>query len=217
MKKIFMTLAAVAVAATMNAQIYVGGGINLQTGKTTNEVTAGGVTTSIDNKNTTFGITPEIGYKLDEKMAVGLAFGFTTTTSEPGTGVPGTSVKNTRNNFNFVPYFRYTFVTWDKLSVFADAELGFSFGKNKNERTAGGVTTTAETKTNAFHFAVLPGISYQLNDKINFVAKLGNGIGYWHEKTENPAAPGTTNEDKTNTFGLNLNSLGLTFGAYYNF
>ena len=62
MKKIMMTLAAVAVAATMNAQVWVGGELGF-TGSHVN---------GIDNTEKTFTIAPEIGYNLDDNFAVAI-------------------------------------------------------------------------------------------------------------------------------------------------
>ena len=61
MKKIMMTLAAVAVAATMNAQGYIGG--NLGFVNSTNKTNPAAEVT-----RTGFSIAPEFGYKLDDKL-----------------------------------------------------------------------------------------------------------------------------------------------------
>ncbi len=216
MKKIFMTLAAVAVAATMNAQLYVGGQLGFTSENIKNEVSAGGVTTSAETKNTTFRFGPEVGYKLNDKMAVGMYIGVVASENKPAAAV-GTEIKNTRTGFEIKPYFRYTFVNFGKVSLFADGEIGYETLNQKNEVTTGGTTTSREIKSNGFHIAVIPGVAFQASDRISFVAKLGNGLGYWYQKDENPAAPGTTDETKTSRFGFDVNSLGLSFGAYYNF
>jgi hypothetical protein len=59
MKKIMMTLVAVAMATTMNAQVYVGGGVGLA------------VESYDGESNTVWSILPEIGYNINEKWAVG--------------------------------------------------------------------------------------------------------------------------------------------------
>lgn len=216
MKKIFMTLAAVAVAATMNAQLYVGGQLGFTSENNKNEVSAAGTTTSTEVKNTTFNFGPEVGYKLNDKMAVGMYIGVVAAENKPA-AAPGTEIKNTRTGFEIKPYFRYTFVNFGKVSLFADGEIGYEFSNAKREVTTGATTTSTEVKNNGFHIAVIPGVAFQASDRISFVAKLGNGLGYWYEKQENPAAPGTTDENKISRFGFDVNSLGLSFGAYYNF
>jgi len=209
MKKIVMTMVAACAALTMNAQMYVGGSLNFNSSKTTTETTAAGVTTSADNKTTSFGIAPEVGFKLADNMAVGVAVGFNMSNNEPSAT---RTIKGT--NFSVAPYFRYTALSWGNLSLFADAKVTVSTGKTTNEVTTGGVKVSADDKVNSFSVAVVPGISYQLNDQINFVATLGNGLGYFQTKSE-PAGGVTTTTDKN--FGLDLSTLGLSFGMYYNF
>jgi hypothetical protein len=219
MKKILMTIAAVAFATTMNAQVYLGGSLGLQGGTTTKDYVLGNATVSQDVKTFTFEILPEIGYKINDKMAIGTVIGIDfnkqTTPHETYDDV----VKGFY--FNFKPYFRYTFVQWDKVSLFADAQVGMRFGKDTHESSASGVTVSYDEKYTQFSFAIVPGIAYQASEKVSVVAKLGNGLGYWHEKTSTPrtSSNGVSYDDQTytNTYGLNLKTLGLTVGVYYNF
>ena len=208
MKKIVMTMVAACAALTMNAQMYVGGSLNFNANTKTTEATAAGVTVSSDDKTTSFGIAPEVGFKLADNMAVGVAVGFDFSNNEPNST---TTVKNT--NFNIAPYFRYTALTWGNLSLFADAQVTVSTGKKTTELTTTTGKVSSDDKTSGFSVAVVPGISYQLNDQINFVAKLGSGLGYFQTKEEPAAGPTVTDKN----FGLDLNTLGLSFGMYYNF
>ena len=70
MKKIMMTLAAVAVAVSVNAQVYLGGSLGFTSSK---DDTEGAKAT------TRFAIKPEVGYNLDENWAVGMGIGFAST------------------------------------------------------------------------------------------------------------------------------------------
>lgn len=217
MKKIFMTLAAVAVAATMNAQLYVGGQLGF--GSTTNktEGTVNGVTQSTELTTTDFNFGPEVGYKINDKMAVGLALTFGYTSEETAKN-PDTKDKTT--NFAIKPYFRYTFVQFGKVGLFADGQIGFESGKISREVNNNGTTTTRDIKTSGFSIAIVPGVSYQASDKISVVAKLGKGLGFWNTKTTTPTNVGgqTIDVDRTsNEFGLNLRSLDLAVSLYYNF
>ena len=143
MKKIMMTLAAVAVAATMNAQVYLGGGVGFQT-------------SSYDgNSETYFTILPEIGYNLDENWAVGLTVGY----GESKVKEKGESEKV--KTFKIAPYARYTFVKFDKVNLFVDGTVGY-----QNENYAG-------VKTNTFGVGLKPGVAVNLNDKLSFVAHVG--------------------------------------------
>ena len=206
MKKILMTLVAAFVSVSMSAQYYVGGGVGFRTGTTTNEVTTAGIKTSTDLKSNGFSIVPEIGMKLDNKMAIGVELGYANSKSEYN---PTTTYKV--NDFEIAPYFRYTLATWGNLSLFTDAQFRVLTGKETIETTG---AADVETKVNEWGLFIIPGISYQLNDKFNFVAKLGSGLGYANTKRENES---TNVVRKTSDLGLSANSLGLTFGMYYNF
>ena len=208
MKKIVLTMVAACAALTMNAQMYVGGSLNFNANTETTEATAAGVTVSSDDKTTSFGIAPEVGFKLADNMAVGVAVGFNMSNNEPSSTK---TVKGT--DFSIAPYFRYTALTWGNLSLFADAQVTVSTGKETTELTTTTGKVSSDDKTSGFSVAVVPGISYQLNDQINFVAKLGRGLGYFQTKEEPAAGPTVTDKN----FGLDLNTLGLSFGMYYNF
>ena len=128
MKKIMMTLVAAAMATTMSAQLYVGGELGLSFGQT--KVTEPGLVTATGKtKTTTVKILPEIGYNLNEKMAVGVAFGYDF--NKNVTPLASYDVTSKTNEFVFKPYFRYYFVKWDKVGLFADAQFGMGFGKTQ--------------------------------------------------------------------------------------
>lgn len=175
MKKIMMTLAAVAVAATMNAQVYVGGGVGFQT-------------SSYDgNSETYFKIMPEIGYNLDENWAVGISVGY----GEAKTKVKEEGVTMTAKvkSFSVAPYARYTFAKFDKVNLFVDGTVGYQY-----EDYAG-------TKVNTFGVGLKPGVAVNLNDKLSFVAHVGF-LGYENEKVK--GADKSTNSFGLSVDGSNL-------------
>lgn len=203
MKKIMMTLAAVAVAATMNAQVYVGGSFGLGFENKLVDQKDGSDATGM-----TFQILPEIGYNLDEKSSVGivLGFGITNNTNEMnryaaelGAAVPG-DIKTDKSaiQFTIAPYYRYKFVQLDKVDIFVDAQVGFTYTKYD------------EWNNSTFGIGVRPGIAYNPNDKISFVAKFGNGLFFESSKSKG--------SDAKSKFGLNASTLApLEIGCYYNF
>ena len=183
MKKIMMTLAAIAVAATMNAQVYVGGSLGFET------------SSHDGNTNSSLTLLPEIGYNLDENLAVGIAFGYGQTKNTVEQNNIEVSVTNKKFIIN--PYARYTFVKFDKVNVFVDGGLEYAHYDN------GG------SKSNTFGIGVRPGVAVNLNDKLSFVSHFG-WLGYKNEKPDYDGAKAT------NTFGFNLSSA-VSFGMYYNF
>ncbi len=114
MKKIMMTLAAVCVAATMNAQVYVGGGIGFST------------TSHDGNNSTSFKILPEIGYNLDDNWAVGITFGYSQDKDFAG---------SKDKMFQISPYARYTFAKFDKVSLFVDGAVDYMHYDYDNSKT----------------------------------------------------------------------------------
>lgn len=180
MKKIVLTFAAAMVAMVMDAQVYLGG-------------TVGFTTVSQDGNSTTaFNIKPEVGYNLDNSWALGIVFGY----GEKGKDI--TKVKT----FTVNPYARYTFVKFDRVSLFLDG--GFSFINTKSN------TATGAVKNNKWEVGVKPGVAVALNDKISFVSHMGF-LGYSNSKDDTEGAKAE------NTFGVNVDATSLDFGFYFNF
>ena len=147
MKKFFMTLAAVCVAATMNAQVYVGGGLGLAS------------TSQDGNTNTKLKLMPEIGYNINDSWAIGVAFGYSEYEQKVTNGNLTVSAKD--KVFQINPYARYTFAKFDKVNLFVDGGLTYAH------------TDNAGAKANSFSLGLKPGIAVNLNDKLSFVAHAG--------------------------------------------
>ena len=148
MKKIFMTLAAVCFAATMNAQGYVGGSLSINAWNAQKNVG--------DRSETTFKIMPEIGYNINDSWAIGTVIGYE---SNKWTGVNGLS----ESAFTIAPYARYTFAKCGKVNFFVDGGLDY--------------TTAKDADWNEFAVGLKPGLSVALTDKISFVSHIGF-LGY---------------------------------------
>lgn len=198
MKKIMMTLAAVCVAATMNAQVYVGGTLGLGfENKLTDK----------DGKDATgmfFQIKPELGYNLDDKSSVGIVLGFGVTnngnkiTINGANPFAGHKTDKSAIQFQVAPYYRYKFLQFDKIDLFVDAMVALQY------------TKMDEWNNTTFGIGVRPGVAFNANDKISFVAKLGDGLFFESSKDKD--------SDAVSHFGLNANTLAaLEIGMYYNF
>ena len=201
MKKIMMTLAAVAVAATMNAQMYIGGTFNLGFENKLIDQTD----PTKDATGMSFQIKPEIGFGLDEKSSVGfvIGFGMTNNTNEMLGGAAnlfGNGIKTDKSaiQFEIAPYYRYKFLQFDKIDLFVDAQVGFIY------------TKLDEWNNTTFNIGVRPGVAYNANDKFSFVAKFGQGLFFQSSKDKD--------SDAKSKFGLSANTLApLEIGMYYNF
>ena len=150
MKKIFMTLAAVCFAATMNAQVYVGGSLSLNAWSS--QENAG------DRSETTFKIMPEIGYNINDSWAIGTVIGYE---NNKWNGVDNLGLSESA--FTVAPYARYTFAKCGKVNFFVDGGLSY--------------TTAKDADWNEFSVGLKPGLSVALSDKVSFVSHFGF-LGY---------------------------------------
>lgn len=143
MKKFLVILALSFMALTAKAQVYVGGGIGFD------GAAANGQSTAV------FTINPEVGYNLDDNMAVGLgiSLGFT----------DGVTV------FSLDPYFRYYFLDWGPLRLFVDGNFNFTNTSVKNAEGAAHST---------WGLGVLPGIAVPVNERWSVVGHVGR-LGYY--------------------------------------
>lgn len=197
-----MTIAAVAVAATMNAQVYVGGNIGVSS---VSEPAGDGTETT-----TKVSFSPEVGYMFNDKMGVGMQLTIGTQGEVSALNSNGDYSKKTPTTIGFAPYFRYKFVNSDNLDVFVDAQV---FYENTNVTKYG--NSYYSNATNTFGFAIKPGVAYKATDHISFVAKVGL-LGF---KSSKPDIDGAK---ATNTFNFMVGSdtfsnSTLSFGIFYNF
>lgn len=139
MKKVLMTLFVLFAVVTAYAQeMYVGGGISLWRNH--------------DLEKTTFSISPEFGYGLNEKWSVG---GQLILDVNGGDGVSSTA-------FALAPYARFSYYENDIVRLFLDMGFGVSINKQKHTDADAG-----------FELGVKPGIAVKLNDNFSFVSKVG--------------------------------------------
>ena len=204
MKKIMMTMAALAVAVTMNAQVYIGGNIGFNSSKDKTNPTD-------EQTITGFSIQPEIGYQLDDKFGVGIVLGYGHNKVKHEGNIEGIAYSADVKSSAFLikPYLRYQCFTAGKFNVFVDGGLNFK-------------TVSRDNMKNEMDFGlfVSPGIAYNVNEKWSIVAHLNDmfKLGYHKDAVADIAgAP-----DAPTSFNVGLASGGfnvgtLTFGVYYNF
>ena len=177
-----MMVAVIAMAATANAQWYVGGSIGF-----------GSVKTIEGDTESTYKIAPEVGYRLNDNLAIGLSVGYQKGSCDFGS-VYSFMRDAELETFIFNPYVRYTFLTFGMIDVFADG--GFSI-------------ITEKDFGNGFQFGVRPGIALNLSDKVSLVS----GIGFFGFSSYSLDAT----DESYNSFGLDLENATATFGLFYNF
>lgn len=176
MKRILFVVSLVLAGITANAQLFVSGAVNFNTGSTKD-------TNDDKTKRTNFSIAPEVGYALSDKFEVGLGFEIGTSVTKPPVGD-----KQKSNNWEIAPFARYSFLQFGKFSVMARGELYVSGNK-----------TTADIKTTNFGLAVVPVLKYDLTDNWALFTNLNFArLAFDYEKVKDG--------DKTTTFGLRGNS-----------
>lgn len=176
MKRLLLVVAVVLAALSAQAQeMYLGGGISLWR--------------NTDLDKTSFSITPDFGYNLNEKWAVGgeLALAFNEYENEWG-------VKSTA--FAIAPYARYSFYENKIVRLFLDMGLGFSTYKPKHHENI-----------NGFEIGVKPGMAIKLNDHFSFITKVGFA-GYRDDYYRGMGENG---------FGVTLEGENISIGIDYEF
>lgn len=203
MKKIFIGVALMLSAMTVNAQIgqgklFINGEFGISSKSFENDS---------DHKYSTVSITPSVGYFITDQFALGL-----------GVGISSTRDKNTNNTvtitdaysrINISPFARYYVPTaGDKFHFFVQSRLGFAFDSRNYKTESGNNSVTRTTKENSINFRISPGFAYFPSDHWSVELLLK---GFYIDQ-ENPS--GTSKET---TVGLNINSLSPSIGVSYFF
>lgn len=189
MKKLLLAAAFVVASLSANAQVYLGGGVSFHS-----EDPGEGDT------KTTINLIPELGYKLDDKLSIGVKLGLEH--SKQG--------DKSSNDYTFEPYVRYTFAKWNKVGVFGEGGFGYKHFEDKVEKEIGNTTVTAKTKANAWYIGVRPGVSIDVTKNLTFLTKIG-WLGYTSYKKDVDGAEAQTD------LGLDLSGENLQFSLVYNF
>lgn len=216
MKSLKLTIIAFFAFATVaNAQLYVGGSFGINSKSSTS--TSG--TTSVSGPSSfSFGLAPEVGFFLSEKLAIGGRIGLQTTSNKTyANDADRTVTKQTQTTFGITPYANYYFLQAGNFSVFAEANLPIGFGGSSV--STGTVTTKGPSIFN-FGINLLPGLAYKVNERILLrtqVNFLNIGFNLRSESTTitNPVDNTTITSSIIKpefNFGANMNNV-ATLGA----
>ena len=149
MRKLFLLVVIVMATITASAQegIYLGGGISLWRNN--------------DVDKTSFSITPDVGYNLSEKWAVGVELAYTHKGYDE-------DYKVSTNAFALAPYARYSFYENKIVRLFLDMGFGFSTYKAKHADSV-----------NGFEIGVKPGLALQVIVTTTIVEKKMDSASAW--------------------------------------
>lgn len=192
MKKSILTLALAAFAFAANAQFVVSG--NLGFNRTGEKVYTNDDLdyTGGPQKTTDFNLSLRGGYMVNEKLTVGLDFGFglsnikTELAGAEANKVNATSWDKSPE-LKFDVFARYNCFQLGKFNVFAEGALGMRiFQRNKThvEVTTPSLTTDAvNMKVNTLFVEFVPGMNYAFNEHWSMDIYLDfMGLGFRHNK-----------------------------------
>lgn len=223
MKKLAIVLAAAAFllsAATANAQLYFGGSLGY-TSSTYFRPAALTGNGDLTITGSAYKFVPEVGYRINSRMAVGGRLGYGTgadsfgdidpndmngiQTAIAGINADGNNANSITTSFTFAPYFRYTIFDGRRLSFFVDAVAGFGNQANKT-KDANGVWQDGG-KLSFFQLGAKPGFQLSFDNHFSVIGHLGF-LGY-------QSVTNTQDSRKWSRVGASLSSNSITLGFLY--
>lgn len=206
MKKILVIVAATLFGISANAQWFVGGSLSLNYDSTNYDSV-----TPVKTSTFTVNIAPQIGYNINEKLAVGASLNITpgyNISSEsfydPGSDEPHvTTNKFTNFNWSINPFVRYCIWSINKFGICAQGGIGIG--------TRSVILGDRSTTTFNVSVSALPVLTYSLNEKFTLLAYISAAQLSFNGNYGN----GTSNTQ----FGFNAATQGqlLAVGFQYNF
>ena len=210
-KQIIILFAFLACITTANAQWTVGGSFGFSSTKIDN----GGS----DQSGSSFKIVPDIAYKVDDVLTIGVQLGYSHGLATFGS-LTATDIKSALstmagayvdvnnddmklNGFSIAPYLRYSVLNFGKASLFLEGYMGFNSIKTDSTPSTNGGSGD-EASLTAFELGVRPGISLMVSEKLELLCKLG-ALGFITAKEKESDA-------KITRFGLDVSSYNLMLG-----
>ena len=144
---------------TANAQIWLGGEIGLSTNKTT-------LGSDYLNSSASIAITPEVGYRLNDRWAVALRLGYNHLRNHEVQLIDITVTGNC-NQLSVEPFARYTILRANTIALFIDGGIHYSALYKYGY----------DSPLNNFGIGIRPGVSLALSNTVSLVGHLGN-MGY---------------------------------------
>lgn len=167
MKRIVLLLFLALGVISMQAQVYVGGSFGFWYNDDVTE-------------KTTFSISPEVGYHLNHKWALGVSLGLVQEKVDEAKAT----------GFAIAPYARFSFYDQGMVRLFVDGGFGYSTISHKDA-----------DNTNGFEVGLKPGIALKLNDHFNLIGKIGF-LGYRDDYIVGASGQGLALSSEELTFGF---------------
>ncbi|GHT77669.1 hypothetical protein AGMMS50262_19290 [Bacteroidia bacterium] len=210
MKKIILsTLIALLSIVSANAQFYIGGSFGYNSSTTKPEE-------GDKIKSSSFTISPEVGYHLNDKLELGLAVSVNPSTSNTIITVGRENIVTATKTQIFLaaPYLRYSLFKFNKFNVLGSVILIAGKGRTETEieNSIFGIGNATEIKYTIFGASIYPTVIYDLSNKVAVFSNLNFfKLGFSQTKIKD----GNTTTDFS--FALDANDILLTIGLMYKF
>jgi len=223
MKKFFFIVAAAAgllfAAQTASAQLYFGGSLGLTT-TTARQPVAANPGQFVNTSGASIRFVPEVGYRINDRMAAGGRIGYGTGAAAFGDLDPNDAGFQTAINemnqdlnnassittsFTFAPYFRYYIFDGRRFSFFAEAVVCYGSMVNKAKDAAG--VWQDGGSLSLFEIGAKPGFSINFDNHFCIIGHLGF-LGLQSLTDAQTSA-------SVSRFGLSMSSNALTIGFVY--
>lgn len=179
MKKVLLTIVLVAMAFAAGAQTskWVAGGTGHFSIDKDKEA---GV---ISNESTDLRIEPFVGYNINDRWRVGLTVGYLFNHTKEFDNTTNSLVDlGNKNGLRVGPYVHYNLIHWKRWIFFLEAEALYTYypkymAANLNSGMptpppGGAAAPTYDVKRYGFDFTIKPGITYELDERVNLDLNL---------------------------------------------
>ena len=217
MKKVILALFALLVAIlTVNAQVFVGGGLGLSFGD--GKSSSGSSESSISSFG--FSISPQVGYYLNDDFAIGVSGYLGNSWSnnkrvDPNDPTYDREYKSSRVSWGVYVFGRYKLkgLGIENLSLLVEGSMGV---QGSNDKHTENEITTKYPGTTVYGINARPVLSYKLLGRLDVLAYCNFlTIGYSYQ-TQN--SPDFNSKSKYHNFNLGFNSFSdLNIGFIYKF
>ena len=226
MKKALLTLAVAMMALTMGAQAQENNNSKWVAGGTghfnqNRDKTAGVVSSDVVEGR----IEPFVGYNINDRWRVGLTVGYMFDHTKQLDATTGNLVDlGYKNTFRVGPYVHYNLISYKRWIFFLEAEAIFSHSPKFKAMDPTGMgpgagapgaaaTTTYDVKRTSFDFTIKPGLTFVLNEHVNFDFNF-NLLG-WAYRNYTETRLDTDVESSNSSNGLNLDMLEGSLENYW--
>jgi hypothetical protein len=228
---IFINSLSIVHAQNLNGKLFAGGSLgfdfmsadaNTDVGKYTNP-----------KANQSYSINPSVGYYLNDKLAIGLQFGYNYATKNTlylnYYGSPS-SITATTETFSIAPLLRYTIPITDKFGFNINTTIPYSHSRNTltdtSSKTSSGtangniaIPNGNNSTSTSFGLNVSPGFQWFVKDQFAIFGSFG-AFSYSYVKTDgnvwNSKNNGPYASTQSNDFKLSL-STSISFGVTFYF